>query len=95
MKTFIRSIATFNLVCILLCGLFGPTTAWASEGNIDSTDKYAWSENAGWLNFRPTNGGVTVHETYLSGYAWAENIGWVKLGSETGPYGNTSNTNWV
>ena len=94
MKTSIRGIATLLLVCILLCGLFAPKTAPASEGNIDTTNKYAWSENGGWLNFRPTNGGVTVHGTYLSGYAWAENIGWIKLGSGTGPYDNNSSTNW-
>ena len=94
MKTSIKGIARFLLACILLCTLFGPTTAWASEGNIDTNNKYAWSENAGWLNFRSSNGGITVHDTYLSGYAWAENIGWIKLGSGTGPYGNTSSSNW-
>ena len=94
MKTSIRGIATLLLVCILLCGLFAPKTAPANEGNIDTTNKYAWPENAGWLNFRPTNGGVTVNDTYLSGYAWAENVGWIKLGSGTGPYNNTTNSNW-
>lgn len=95
MKTSIRGITTLHLAFILLCGLFTPTTAWASEGNIDTSNKYAWSENAGWLNFNPTtNGGVTVHDTYLSGYAWAENIGWIKLGSGTGPYSNTTSANW-
>ena len=53
-----------------------------------------WSENSGWQNFRPDNGGVTVNDTCLSGYAWAENIGWVKLGSGTGPYDNTTSANW-
>ena len=94
MRTSIRGIATLLLAYILFCCLFGSTTAWASDGNIDTNNKYAWSENAGWLNFRPTNGGVTVHGTYLSGYAWVENIGWITLGSGTGPYSNTTNTNW-
>ena len=94
MKASIRGINTLLLVCLLVCSMFKPTTPWASEGNIDTSNKYAWSENAGWLNFRPTNGGVTVHDTYLSGYSWAENIGWIKLGSGTGPYGNTTSTNW-
>ena len=94
METSIRGISTLFLTCILLCSLFDPTTAGASEGNIGTTYKYAWSENSGWLNFRPTNGGVTVNGTYLSGYAWAENIGWIKLGSGTGPYNNTTNSNW-
>ena len=94
MKSSIRSINRFLLTCVSLFGLFGLTTAWASEGNIDTNNKYAWAENVGWLNCRPTNGGVTVHGTYLSGYAWDENIGWIRLGSGTGPYNNTTNLNW-
>jgi len=80
--------------CALLHGLCGPETVAAGEGNIDNSEKYAWSENAGWENFRPTNGGVTVRSQYLSGYAWAENLGWVKLGSGAGPYQNTTTDNW-
>jgi len=76
------------------------TCAWAEvSGNIDPTNKYAWAENAGWANFAPTNGGVTVVLTrelrYLSGYAWAENIGWFKLGNANGgPYQNTAANDW-
>jgi len=63
--------------------------------NISMADRYAWSENAGWFDFRDFHGGVLVHPTYVSGYAWAENIGWVKLGSDApGPYANTTATNW-
>ncbi|MDZ7695560.1 MAG: right-handed parallel beta-helix repeat-containing protein [Deltaproteobacteria bacterium] len=82
------------ITCTLFGGLLGLKLTQASEGNIATTNKYAWAENAGWLNFRPTDGGVTVHTTYLSGYAWAENIGWIKLGSGTGPYTNTTSGNW-
>ena len=72
--------------------------AWAA-GNIDPTNKFAWGENVGWVNFAPTNGGVTVHYNgtsgYLTGYAWGENIGWIKLGANAGgPYANTSATDW-
>jgi len=36
--------------------------------NIDTTDKYAWSSNAGWVNFKPTHGGgVTVYTDHLEG----------------------------
>jgi len=67
--------------------------SWAA-GNIDPEHKYACSENAGWVNFRPTGGGVAVRGTGLSGYAWAENMGWIKLGSGDGPYGNTGPSDW-
>ena len=94
MKAIFGSITKFCMICVLLYGLCGPTRVLASEGNIDSTYKYAWSENSGSQNFKPTDGGVTVHDTYLSGYAWAENIGWIKLGYGTGPYENDAADNW-
>jgi len=94
MKAFGKIITQLGIIWLICLGLLGLTSAWASEGNIDTTYKYAWSENSGWENFRPTHGGVTVNDTYLSGYAWAENIGWVKLGSGTGPYDNTTSANW-
>jgi len=80
---------------MLLFFLSALQMAMAAEGNISDTDKWAWSENSGWVNFRPTHGGVTVHTTYLSGYAWAENIGWIKLGNDNGgPYNNIEATDW-
>ncbi|MEA3427858.1 MAG: hypothetical protein U9Q84_01280, partial [Thermodesulfobacteriota bacterium] len=96
MKGNIKRIMQLGVICLMCLGLFSLQPAWASEGNIDDTYKYAWSENSGWENFRPTHGGVTVHDTYLAGYAWAENIGWVKLGStpSDGTYPNTTSTNW-
>ncbi len=69
-----------------------------ADGNIDPTNKYAWAENAGWHNYAPTHGGVTVHPNgangYLAGYVWAESIGWIKLGAGTGPYANTAANNY-
>jgi uncharacterized repeat protein (TIGR02543 family) len=62
-------------------------------------NKYAYSENAGWINFAPTNGNVFVKlgsTSYLSGTAWSENLGWIKFAADsaTAPYGNTTATNW-
>ena len=31
---------------------------------------------------------------YLEGCAWAENIGWIRLGTGSGPYGNTTKDNY-
>ena len=93
MNAIVKSImqpAIILAVCLVLFNL-QPASA---DGNIDTTYKYAWSENFGWENFQSNHGGVTVNDTYLSGYAWAENIGWVKLGSGTGPYDNTTSANW-
>ncbi len=58
----------------------------------------AWSTNAGWLNFKDTNGGASVHADHLEGYVWAENVGWIRLGANTTggsiTYGNTTTTNY-
>ena len=81
------------LLVWLACGL--PNAFAVGLGEINATNKQAWSETSGWLNFKPTNGGVTVHAQYLSGYAWAANVGWIKLGADGGgPYANTTATNW-
>lgn len=75
--------------------LLGATRLSAQVGNIDPSQRNAWMENAGWLDFGPLGGGVTVGPGSLSGFAWSENLGWVKLGSDAGgPYANTSATNW-
>lgn len=69
--------------------------------NIDLADKYAWSENAGWQNWRDTVnnfGLVQVYTDHLEGHLWAENIGWIRLGSFSGGvthlYANTSNADY-
>ncbi len=47
--------------------------------------KYAWAENAGWINFKPAQGsGVTVAATAVTGMAWGENIGWINLSPANG-----------
>jgi hypothetical protein len=55
----------------------------ARAGNIDPKDQgnqYAWGENVGWINFKPSQGpGVTVTSTSVRGFAWGENIGWIDL----------------
>jgi hypothetical protein len=70
----------------------------AAGGNIDAVDKWAWGTNVGWINFRPTHGGVTVYDDHLEGYAWGENIGWIRVGTHTGgsphTYANTAADNY-
>jgi hypothetical protein len=69
-----------------------------AASNIDTSNKYAWSSNSGWVNFNDANGGVTVYSDHLEGYAWAGNIGWIRLGTYTGggtyTYANTSQTDY-
>ena len=56
-----------------------PAFASTTDGTIDLTDKYAWSENIGWLNFGTTEGNVHITDSALTGYAWSENAGWISL----------------
>ena len=57
------------------------TCVHAQTGNIDSTYKWAWGTNIGWINFNPTDGGVTIDPITGSfeGDAWAENVGWIRF----------------
>lgn len=78
----------------LLMFFFG-SIILCEDGNIDPEKKYAWAENTGWLNFRPTHGGAIVYDSFLAGSIWSENIGWIILGPEGGVfYENTNSMNW-
>jgi len=60
----------------------------ATSGTVDSTNKYAYGENIGWINFNPAQGDVVVGDSELTGYAYGENIGWISLNcSNTGTCG--------
>ena len=97
-----RRLLQLSLALLALGGL--ATTGLA--GPIHETNKWAWSESAGYLNFRATNAAVsaefaaTAHvdgeNGYLTGWAWSEMLGWIKLGNTNGgvPYANADATNW-
>ena len=72
-----QKIVKFFLV--LAIAFFGAGAVFAASGDIDSTGRYAWTENAGWLDFGASQGNVQVGDAALTGYAWGENIGWVSL----------------
>jgi len=57
--------------------------ASSTNGTIDSTYKYAWSENIGWINFGTTNGNLHITDPILTGYAWSDNYGWINLNPAT------------
>jgi hypothetical protein len=53
--------------------------ASTSNGTIDGTYSYAWSENLGWINFGSSEGDVHITDASMTGYAWGENVGWISL----------------
>ncbi len=75
------SIIRTILVVTVIAGLALSMSAFASttDGTIDSTNKYAWGENVGWINFGSTEGDVHITPLVMTGYAWGENIGWISL----------------
>jgi len=92
--------ARLTLTAVAVLSLLGIAQA-ALGSNIDPLDRWAWSTNAGWINFRPACNaceGVTVYADHLEGYAWGENIGWIRMGTHIGgglhTYGNTTATDY-
>lgn len=61
------------------------SSALASETNgiIDATDKYAWGENVGWINFGCDGCTVEITDTEITGYAWSGQFGWINLNPTT------------
>lgn len=74
-------------------GSFLSTVNAGPPGTIDSVDKYAWSENIGWLNFNPIGGDVAVTDTALTGDIWSENFGWINLNPTNGGVTNDARGN--
>ena len=93
-----------SLVIVLL----SPSFVFASEtnGTVDSTYKYAWSENIGWINFEVSGGNVAITDSGITGYAWSANHGWINLNPSSSGVSNNNegtlsgsawgeNTGWI
>lgn len=97
MNTRIRAHAGL-LVILLALSLAAAGFSVALAGNIDPLDKYAWSTNAGWINFNTLSTEANVYKDHLEGFVWGENIGWIRLGTHTGggefTYLNTTADNY-
>jgi hypothetical protein len=98
-KIIAKNSITILIIALIISGVFGflvkPVFASETDGTIDSTYKYAWGENVGWINFGTTNSTVHITDSGLSGYALAENIGWIYLGDVVNDgNGNLSGYAW-
>lgn len=73
-----------NISCCVAWLLSMGTFMASGQSTISVTANFAYSANAGWIDFRPSAlDGVKVTETYLSGRAYAANFGWIDLGDGT------------
>ena len=83
------------LVLFITVGLSIPVffvSASITQGVIDSTYKYAWSDQAGWINFGCSNCNVQISDDSITGYAWSENYGWINLNPNQGGVTNSNGT---
>ena len=71
--------------CIRASALLVILTASLPAGStINSTNKFAYSANAGWINFLgDVTNGIVFGEFFLSGYAYGANFGWIDFGDGT------------
>lgn len=78
---------------IIILGISNTRIAFASatNGTIDSTHKYAWGENIGWLNFGVSSGDIHVTDSGITGYAWSENYGWINMHANNLSGGSVTN----
>jgi len=72
-------ILSFTGVLALMVAGSPRVFASTTDGTVDATNRYAWSENVGWIDFGTTAGNVHVTDSALSGYAWNETTGWISL----------------
>ena len=79
------------LFAALFLGLTIPVV-FAVAGTIDPTDKYAWSDQIGWINFGCSDCNVQVTDTNITGHAWSPNYGWINLNPSTSGITNSGGT---
>ncbi len=72
-----------NKTHLIIVSLWLTLAGMGLAENIDPDNtgsQFAWSENAGWLNFEPGLGpGVQVYRDRIEGFVWSENLGWINL----------------
>lgn len=81
----------FLLVLFIFLGL---TTnvflVFAAIGTIDPVNKYAWSNNIGWINFGCTDCNISITDTAITGHAWSKDYGWINFNPTNGGVQNTT-----
>lgn len=76
-----------SLFCAAVCAAVAGSAL--GDSNVSLTDKFAWQENTGWMNWRDANGGIggtEILSDHLRGFIWCENIGFLNTGNGGGPY---------
>lgn len=100
----------FSTLLLLALIFFTASSAYASETNgaivTGGNAGYAWSNQAGWVNFGTTNGAIAITDAGITGYAWNSNYGWINMSPTNGGvlvaangallgYGWSSGLGWI
>lgn len=66
-------------------GIF-QTHASETNGTIVSggNNGYAWSNQAGWVNFGCSNCGISITDSGITGYVWNNSYGWINMNPSNG-----------
>ena len=90
----------FKFAVILFVSAILSRADFVFAGTIDSIYKYAWSPNAGWINFNTVGAGSPViSNSEITGWVWNNNYGWINLspdgsGIKNDGEGNLSGAAW-
>jgi hypothetical protein len=70
------------IIYMVALAFLQPRVSASAATSVNSTNKYAYSADAGWIDFRGnTNAGAIIGEFVCSGYLYGANVGWIHLGS--------------
>ena len=71
-----------------------PAVASQTDGTVLPSDKYAWSDRIGWINFAPTDGadyvGLSITDSAVTGFAWSRDHGWINFNPASSGQGVTN-----
>lgn len=101
-----RGVSFVLLIGIFLLANVAVALASTTSGTVDSTYKYGWSENIGWINFGCDNCNVNITDSGMTGYGWNASHGWINLNPTTSGIDNNEegtlsgsawgkNTGWI
>ncbi len=76
----------YLFISVLLSTFYFLDSVSFAATNIDSTYRWAWNDNIGWIDFYSTNN-VNASSSQLSGYA-SSSVGFIALDCATSPNGN-------
>ena len=75
-------VITKRLKAFGVAAVLGLVVSSQAASSVNSTNRYAYSANVGWIDARAdTTNGAVIGEYVCSGYLYAANVGWISLGN--------------